>query len=73
MTIDLRLYWRILTAYQSKSLLDNKKRFDIKSFLKISAKIAETLGSIHVKGVIHRDIKPHNILINPITERCEDN
>ena len=51
-----------------KSLLDEKKRFDLKSFLKISAKIAETLGNIHEKEVIHRDIKPHNILINPITE-----
>jgi diguanylate cyclase (GGDEF)-like protein len=50
-----------------KSLLDNKKIFDIKSFLEISAKIAETLGSIHVRGVIHRDIKPHNILINQKT------
>jgi predicted ATPase/serine phosphatase RsbU (regulator of sigma subunit) len=50
-----------------KSLLDKKKRFDIKSFLKISAKIAETLGSLHEKGIAHRDIKPHNILINPKT------
>jgi PAS domain S-box-containing protein len=51
-----------------KSILDNKKKFDLKSFLEISAKIAETLGSLHLKGVIHRDIKPHNILINPATE-----
>lgn len=51
-----------------KSLLEKKEKFDLKSFLKISAKIAETLGNLHVKGVIHRDIKPHNILINPVTE-----
>jgi diguanylate cyclase (GGDEF)-like protein len=50
-----------------KSLLGNKKKFDLKSFLEISAKIAETLGSLHLKDVIHRDIKPHNILINPKT------
>ncbi|MBN1364721.1 MAG: diguanylate cyclase [Syntrophaceae bacterium] len=50
-----------------KSLPDDKKRFDLKSFLEISAKIAQTLGSIHVKKVIHRDIKPHNILINQKT------
>ncbi|MDY6904320.1 MAG: diguanylate cyclase [Thermodesulfobacteriota bacterium] len=47
-----------------KSLLDKKEIFDIPSFLDISAKIAETVGSLHVMGVIHRDIKPHNILIN---------
>ena len=51
-----------------KSLLDEKKKFDLKSFLGISVKIAETLGKIHLKGIAHRDIKPHNILINPITE-----
>jgi diguanylate cyclase (GGDEF)-like protein len=51
-----------------KSLMDNNKRFDIKSFLEISAKIAETLGNLHLKDVIHLDIKPHNVLINPITE-----
>lgn len=50
-----------------KSLLEQKIRFDITSFLKISSKIAESLGSIHVKGVIHRDIKPHHILFNPET------
>ncbi|MBN1365182.1 MAG: AAA family ATPase [Syntrophaceae bacterium] len=50
-----------------KSLQEGKKKFALKSFLEISAKIAETLGSIHTKGVFHRDIKPHNILINPST------
>lgn len=54
-----------------KSLLDKKKKLDLKSFLEISAKIAESLGNIHVKGIAHRDIKPHNILINPITEEVK--
>lgn len=47
-----------------KSLLINNKKFDQKSFLKISATIAETLGNLHMKNIVHRDIKPHNILIN---------
>jgi len=34
-----------------KSLLDENKKFDLKSFLEISAKIAETLGNIHVKEI----------------------
>ncbi|MBN1365669.1 MAG: diguanylate cyclase [Syntrophaceae bacterium] len=50
-----------------KSLLDKRERFDLKSFLEISSKIAETLGQIHIKEVAHRDIKPHNILINKST------
>ena len=51
-----------------KSYLDKKEAFDLNSLLKISADIAGTLGNLHAKGVIHRDIKPGNLLINPITE-----
>lgn len=50
-----------------KSLLDKKEKFDIKSFLKISSNVAETLGNIHARGIIHGAIKPHNILIHPKT------
>ncbi|HQP46946.1 MAG TPA: AAA family ATPase, partial [Flexilinea sp.] len=51
-----------------KNYLDKKESFDLKSFLEISAHIAETLGNIHNHGIIHRAIKPHNVLINPKTE-----
>jgi predicted ATPase/serine phosphatase RsbU (regulator of sigma subunit) len=47
-----------------KSILDQKKKFEIKTFLTLSARIAETLGSLHAKDIVHKDIKPHNILIN---------
>ncbi|HRS97324.1 MAG TPA: protein kinase, partial [Smithella sp.] len=50
-----------------KSLLERKEKFDLKSFLNISAKIAETLGNLHKKWIVHRDIKPHNIFINQKT------
>jgi serine/threonine protein kinase len=36
------------------------KKADIKTFLKISIKLADTLGEIHSKHVIHKDIKPRN-------------
>jgi predicted ATPase/serine phosphatase RsbU (regulator of sigma subunit)/tRNA A-37 threonylcarbamoyl transferase component Bud32 len=50
-----------------KSMLDQKNKFDIKTLLPLSAKIAETLGSLHAKDIVHKDIKPHNILINSKT------
>jgi PAS domain S-box-containing protein len=54
-----------------KNYLNKKDQFDIKSPLIISARIAETLGSLHARGVIHRNIKPKNILINPDTEEVK--
>ena len=50
-----------------KRLLNQSEPFDLKSFLDISAGIAHILGSLHKKKVIHRDIKPHNLLLNQET------
>ncbi|HEX6287535.1 MAG TPA: AAA family ATPase [Herpetosiphonaceae bacterium] len=41
--------------------------FDITSFLNIGIQLADILGAIHQKGIIHKDIKPQNIIINPKT------
>jgi eukaryotic-like serine/threonine-protein kinase len=37
---------------------------DIKTFLEVFPKVADALCSAHEKGVIHRDIKPGNIMIS---------
>lgn len=50
-----------------KSLLNQNGPFDLNSFLNMSAKIAHILGGLHMQKVIHRDIKPHNILTNQDT------
>ncbi|MDH5656365.1 MAG: serine/threonine-protein kinase PknK, partial [Spirochaetia bacterium] len=34
------------------------------SLIKIFIRLSETLGQIHQKGIIHKDIKPHNIILN---------
>lgn len=35
------------------------------AFLKVAISLAHTLGELHAQRIIHKDIKPHNILINP--------
>jgi len=40
------------------------KRLSLKNFLIIAIKIADILGKVHGKKIIHKDIKPHNILLN---------
>ncbi|HPC08699.1 MAG TPA: protein kinase, partial [Smithella sp.] len=41
------------------------KELDLQSLLRISSKVSGTLGLIHKNNIIHLDIKPDNILINP--------
>ncbi|MEH2358791.1 trifunctional serine/threonine-protein kinase/ATP-binding protein/sensor histidine kinase [Nostoc sp.] len=35
------------------------------TFLKVGINLAQILGELHAQKIIHKDIKPHNILINP--------
>lgn len=43
------------------------KKVSIQAFLKIAVRVTEILGQIHQIGYIHKDIKPHNIIINTKT------
>jgi serine/threonine protein kinase len=53
-----------------KEWMDGRRLF-IPEFLTISIKIAEILGNIHKHNVIHKDINPANIIINPQTEQIK--
>nr|ADO19326.1 sensor protein [Nostoc flagelliforme str. Sunitezuoqi] len=35
------------------------------TFLKVGINLAQILGELHAQQIIHKDIKPHNILIDP--------
>jgi diguanylate cyclase (GGDEF)-like protein/PAS domain S-box-containing protein len=38
--------------------------YDLKSLLKIASRLAEIVGKIHQKSIIHKDLKPANIIFN---------
>src|SRR5205085_10737034 len=39
----------------------------LRSFFAIARQLAETLGRIHARDIVHKDVKPTNILIDPHT------
>jgi predicted ATPase/signal transduction histidine kinase/DNA-binding NarL/FixJ family response regulator/tRNA A-37 threonylcarbamoyl transferase component Bud32 len=44
-------------------------KLDLKQFLIIGIQLVTGLGKIHQHQIIHKDIKPHNVIINP-TNNC---
>ncbi|AFY83491.1 PAS domain S-box protein [Oscillatoria acuminata] len=43
----------------------HQHRLGVEEFLKIAIQLAQTLGEIHQHHIIHKDIKPSNIIIQP--------
>ncbi len=40
---------------------------DLKTVLQIAVQLAQGLAELHANGIIHKDIKPANIIVNPAT------
>lgn len=37
-------------------------KFNVQNFLSIAISVSKTLGELHARNIVHKDIKPHNIL-----------
>ena len=46
-------------------------RMEIGAFLHLAIQITQILGEIHASGVIHKDINPANIVLNPETNEVK--
>ncbi|QLE47771.1 GAF domain-containing protein [Nostoc sp. C057] len=63
----------VLEDFGGESLKHQISRtgIEITKFLNIANQITETLGELHTHHIIHKDIKPENILYNPNTEKIK--
>src|SRR5262249_1411675 len=41
--------------------------WEVRPFLRIALSLAVALGRLHARGLVHKDIKPAHILVNPET------
>lgn len=64
---DMDIAYIVMELVNGKSLyehLQNKAKFELAEIGEIVRQLLDGLGYAHAQGVVHRDVKPSNILIN---------
>ena len=54
-----------------KQLLQEQEKFSVQEFLFLAIAITESLGQVHARHIIHKDINPANIVINPASQKIK--
>ena len=46
------------------------RSLDVAFCLRLAISLSTAIDQLHERGVIHKDIKPANVLVNPLSGRC---
>ena len=74
---DLQKYQNTLVMFledfggESVKIWMQQRQFSLKEFLEIAIATTESLGQIHAANIIHKDINPSNIVVNPTTQQVK--
>ena len=60
------LYFIVMPFIEGKTLKEviNKQALELLSALSIAIQVADAIAAAHARGIVHRDIKPTNVIVN---------
>lgn len=59
------LHFIAMELVEGNTLSSLRHKLNLKELLSIVAQVAEALGAAHQSGIIHRDVKPDNVMVRP--------
>ncbi|WP_419996810.1 serine/threonine-protein kinase [Streptomyces boninensis] len=74
-SLDAPPYWLATEYVPGPTLLQAVRRhgpLPPDTCLRLFAALAEALASVHAYGVLHRDLKPHNVILSPVGPKLID-
>ena len=59
---------KLVHGYTLREILDYRERYDLNQLVEVIIQVAYAIEYAHAHGVVHRDVKPENILVGPFSE-----